>query len=100
MQTPTGDIQLLCIAMHYEQGLKGPRAVPNNSPLTLILVLLRRRLIIILIAVGAHIIRTIHMTRICIHNIALHSVFELGVRDIKGYCVKPRIPYSWDIKQW
>ena len=41
--------------MHYEQGLKGQRAVPKKTPLTLILLLLRRRLIIILIAVGAHI---------------------------------------------
>ena len=42
----------------------------------------------------------IHMTRICIHNISLHYVFELGARDIKRYCMKPFVPYSWDIKQW
>ena len=66
-------------------GLKRTKGSTKKSPLTLILVLLRWRFIIILIAVGAHIIRTIHMTRICIHNIALHSVFELGARDIKGY---------------
>ena len=66
--------------------LFGLVSISKPKPATL---LLRRRLIIILISVEAHIIRTIHMTRICIHNIALHSVFELGARDIKGYCVKP-----------
>ena len=79
--------------MHYGRKIKRTKdqGQYQNSPLllTLVLLLLRRRLIIILIAVVAHIIRTIHMTRICIHNIPLHSVFELGARDIKGYCVKP-----------
>ena len=39
---------------------------------------------------------------ICIHNIALHSVLELGARDSKRYFMKPFVPYSWDIKhrQW
>ena len=27
------------------------------------------------------------------------QLVELGAQDIKG-CVKPLVPYSWDIKQW